>query len=399
MAYTKYEQFSDRAEVLASAPFARILGKGTNNRATFPTDLICFSHLRWGFVYQRPQHLMTRFAKNSRLFYVEEPVETEATDPWLAVYDAVAGIKLLVPQLPKGLSGTEAEAAQCAVLEKAFAAFDTQRPILWYYNPMAPQLADRLRAAAVVYDCMDELSGFRNAPQALLTRERALLNRANVVFTGGYSLYEAKRDRHSNIYPFPSSVDVAHFAQARVLEEPTDQAALPRPRLGFYGVIDERFDVDLLGAIARMRPDWQFIILGPVVKIDPAMLPQAVNIHYPGMRGYTELPAYLSGWDVALMPFAMNASTRFISPTKTPEYLAAGCPVVSTPITDVVRTYGKTGIVQIARTPDEFVTACERALKIDRNAPQWLNSIDRVLADMSWDATWQRMKEIVECVL
>ena len=362
-------------------------------------DFICFSHLRWGFVLQRPQHLMTRFAKEFRLFYVEEPVETDSPDPWLAVYDAVAGIKLLVPQIPKGLSGSDADAAQWSVLERHFAELGIQRPILWYYNPMAPLFADSLRAAAVVYDCMDDLSGFQGAPPMLIARERALLERADVVFTGGHSLYEAKRDQHSNVHPFPSSVDVAHFATAREPAEPADQASLPRPRLGFYGVIDERLDVELVGAVARMRPDWQFIMLGPVVKIDPATLPQAPNLHYPGMRSYAELPAYLSGWDVALMPFALNDSTRFISPTKTPEYLAAGRPVVSTPITDVVRSYGETGLVHIARTPDEFVVACERALSIDRSAPQWLDSIDRVLSDMSWDSTWARMKAQIERVV
>ncbi|AWK88746.1 glycosyltransferase family 1 protein [Azospirillum thermophilum] len=384
-------EYADKSEVLpieGSPP--------PSGRTRRPSDFICFSHLRWGFVHQRPQHLMERFAREFRLFYVEEPVEADIDEPGMVVYDGSAGIRLLVPQLPRGMSGREAEVAQRRVLERKFAELGIRNPVLWYYNPMAPQFADHLAAAAVVYDCMDELSAFRGAPPELVERERGLLQRADVVFTGGYSLYEAKRDRHPNVHPFPSSVDVKHFAAARDGREPADQADLPRPRLGFYGVIDERLDLELLDAAARLRPDWQFVILGPVVKIDPAALPQAPNISYPGMRGYGELPAYLAGWDVALMPFALNESTRFISPTKTPEYLAAGCPVVSTPITDVVRTYGDSGLVWIADTPEAFVAACEEALKVDRHAPDWLGAIDRVLGDMSWDTTWGRMKTLVD---
>jgi len=365
-----------------------------------PQDFVCFSHLRWGFVHQRPQHLMTRFAREFRLFYVEEPVATDAAEPGLAVYDAENGIKLLVPLLPQGMAGAEADAAQRAVLARHFAEIGIERPILWYYNPLAPMFADDLRAAAVVYDCMDELSAFRGAPPHLVAHERALMERADLVFTGGVSLYEAKRDLHPNVHAFPSSVDVPHFAQARgAVAEAEDQVGLPRPRLGFFGVVDERFDIDLLRAMAGMRPDWQFVIVGPVVKIDPAMLPQGPNIHYMGMRGYADLPRYLSGWDVAVMPFAMNESTRFISPTKTPEFLAAGRPVVSTPVRDVVRTYGDPGLVQIAATPEEFVAACERALGEEGRSGRWLAEVDRTLADMSWDQTWARMKGLIECVI
>jgi UDP-galactopyranose mutase len=362
-----------------------------------PQDFVCFSHLRWHFVHQRPQHLMTRFAREYRLFFVEEPVGTDAAEPSMDVHDTDAGVKIVVPRIPQGM---DAEIAQRGLLTRFFAETGIERPILWYYTPMSLSFSDCLPAAAVVYDCMDELSAFRGAPPQLIERERALLDRADLVFTGGYSLYEAKRDLHASVHAFPSSVDIAHFAQARgTIGEPEDQAALPRPRLGFFGVIDERFDIDLLAAIARLRPAWQFVMIGPVVKIDPATLPQAANIHYLGMRGYADLPRYLSGWDAALMPFAMNESTRFISPTKTPEFLASGRPVVSTPVRDVVRTYGNTGLVHIAATPEAFVAACERALAVDRTAPEWLATVDRVLGDMSWDSTWGRMKGLIECVI
>ena len=198
---------------------------------------------------------------------------------------------------------------------------------------------------------MDELSQVQvRAGQA--ARARAGADRpADIVFTGGSSLYEAKKDRHANVHCFPSSVDRAHFLKARARQfDPADQEDLPRPRLGFYGVIDERFDIELLDKVAAMRPDWSFVMVGPVVKISEDDLPKRPNIHYLGGKTYAQLPAYLSGWDVALMPFAMNESTQFISPTKTPEYLAGGKPVVSTPIKDVVRHYGQLEGVKIAST-------------------------------------------------
>jgi UDP-galactopyranose mutase len=261
---------------------------------------------------------------------------------------------------------------------------------------MSLPFSDHLDAAAVVYDCMDELSAFSGAPPVLLERERALLARADVVFTGGHSLYEAKRGRHPNVHAFPSSVDVAHFRRARArLPEPPDQASIPHPRIGHYAVLDERLDIDLVAAIADARPDWQIVLVGPVVKIDPASLPRRPNIHYLGGKRYEELPAYLSGWDAAFMPFALNESTRFISPTKTPEYLAAGKPVVSTPVTDVVRTYGERGLVQIADTPAGFVAALERILTTGDERRPWLDDVDRTLGEMSWDQTWARMRELL----
>ena len=224
------------------------------------------------------------------------------------------------------------------------------RPLVtWYYTPMMLPFSRHLDASVVVYDCMDELSKFRFAPERLLDLEQELIDRADLVFTGGTSLYEAKKSRHGNVHCFPSSVDRKHFATARrELPQPDDQAELKHPRLGFYGVIDERFDIDLLRQIAELRPDWSFVMVGPVVKISEDELPRAANIHYLGGKTYEQLPAYLSGWDVALMPFAMNESTQFISPTKTPEYLAGGKPVVSTPVKDVVRSYGHLQGVHIA---------------------------------------------------
>ena len=223
------------------------------------------------------------------------------------------------------------------------------------------------------------------------------MRNADVVFTGGQSLYEAKRDKHPFINPFPSSIDRDHFAQARgAIADPEDQKSIPHPRLGFFGVIDERFDIELLDQIATARPHWQLVMIGPVTKIDPASLPQRPNIHYLGPKTYNELPQYLAGWDVALLPFAINEATRFISPTKTPEYLAAGKPVVSTPITDVVRPYGELELVRIASTPREFIAAIEESLAPDATSEDWFNRVDRFLSQMSWNETWARMSDLIE---
>ncbi|HEX5834319.1 MAG TPA: glycosyltransferase [Pyrinomonadaceae bacterium] len=269
--------------------------------------------------------------------------------------------------------------------------------LVWYYTPMALDFTRNLRPLSVIYDCMDELSAFKGAPECLKHRERELFKAADLVFTGGQSLYEAKCDQHHSVFAFPSSIDREHFTQARTaIAEPEDQKHIPHPRLGFFGVVDERFDVELLDQISRNRPDYQYVIVGPVVKIDPGTLPQRENIHYLGAKSYQELPAYIAGWDVALLLFAQNESTRFISPTKTPEYLAAGKPVVSTPIRDVVTPYGQMGLVRIAGDAQEFTAAIDDLLKSGTNRKQWLETVDRFLATMSWDETWARMSRLID---
>ena len=270
--------------------------------------------------------------------------------------------------------------------------------ILWYYTPMALRFSDHLQAKAIVFDCMDELSAFAQAPAALRLYEAELLRRATLVLTGGHSLYEAKRDKHPNVHAMPSSVDVNHFAQARrAAPDPPDQAAILRPRLGFFGVIDERMDVPLVAGVAAARPEWQIVMIGPIVKIDPAVLPRAGNIHYLGPKSYQELPRYIAGWDVALLTFARNNATKYISPTKTPEYLAAGKPVVSTSISDVVRPYGQLGLARIADTVPAFVKACEEALTEDPVAR--VREADAFLRRTSWDGTWAQVRHLLDAAL
>jgi UDP-galactopyranose mutase len=359
--------------------------------------LLCFSHLRWDFVFQRPQQLMSRFAREMTVIFWEEPVEIgERETPLLRVRaaDDHPNVRIIVPHLPSGLDDDARDAALKRLLD-AYSAGLSRPLVAWYYTPMMLPFSRDLDSSAVVFDAMDELSKFKFAPQNLLDLEQELIGRADLVFTGGSSLYEAKKNRHESVHLFPSSVDRAHFAKARAQQfDPGDQEDLPKPRLGFYGVIDERFDTELLGKIAEMRSDWQFIMVGPVVKISEDELPRRPNIHYLGGRKYDQLPRYLSGWDVALMPFAMNESTRFISPTKTPEYLAGGKPVVSTPVRDVVRHYGQLEGVGIASTAEEFVAECERMLKLPRDG-EWLAEADLLLSATSWSTTQARMSALI----
>jgi glycosyltransferase involved in cell wall biosynthesis len=356
-----------------------------------PGTFLCFSHLRWKFVYQRPQHLLSRAARTYRVFFIEEPVWSEER-PHLEIHQDPCGVNVVTPRVS---SAEEIGRLQ----QQLYDGLADERLILWYYTPLALNHSRSLKADLVVYDCMDELSAFKFAPCELKSAETELLDRAHLVFTGGHSLYHAKRGLHSNVHAFPSSVDAAHFGHARAggLADPVDQASLPHPRLGFFGVIDERLDLDLIAGMADRRPDWSFVMIGPVVKIDPASLPQRPNIHWLGGRDYKELPSYLAHWDVGIMPFAMNEATRFISPTKTPEFLAAGLPVVSAPIADVIRPYGALGLAEIAGDPDGFVRRCECLLK--RSRKQWLGDVDTFLADLSWDRTWNAMHTLMQLTI
>jgi UDP-galactopyranose mutase len=361
-----------------------------------PSDrplLVCFSHLRWDFVFQRPQHLMTRFARSHNVQVWEEPLFDPApAAPRVEARQVAPNLTIATPHLVEGMPEDAVEAALCALLDDYLG---TERPdIAWYYTPMMLPFSRHLEPGCTVYDCMDELANFRFAPPRLLELEAELFERADLVFTGGYSLYEAKRSRHSSVHPFPSSVDIAHFARARAIRHDND-----RPTLGFYGVLDERFDIDLLAVIAEARPDWRFVMVGPVVKIAPDELPQRANIAYPGPATYDQLPGLLAQWDVALMPFAINDATRFISPTKTPEYLAAGKPVVSTPVRDVVRHYGRLQGVKIAAAADEFIAACDAALALTRGDGDWLAEVDQALSVMSWNTTQARMAALIENVV
>jgi len=363
-----------------------------------PPALICFSHLRWDFVLQRPQHLMGRFAQGRRVLYWEEAIPTSHHLPYLE-FHAFPGttVQAIRPRLPEGWTPPEQEAALTRLYDQMLGLTGIRKPVLWFYTPMMWPIARHAEAAAVVYDCMDDLSAFRFAPPELRAREAELMQAADVVFTGGLSLWEARRGQHDNIHPFPSSVDAAHFTQAREAGAASpEQAGIPGPRFGYYGVIDERLDLGLIADLAAQRPDWSIVMVGPVAKISPTDLPQAPNLHWLGQKNYAELPGLLARWDAALMPFALNEATRFISPTKTPEYLAGGRPVVSTPIHDVARGWGHLAAVHVAPAGPAFIEACEAALAQSRDATgAWRAEADKALASSSWDATFRRMADHV----
>ncbi|MEO8191352.1 MAG: glycosyltransferase family 1 protein [Acidobacteriota bacterium] len=358
-------------------------------------DVICISHLRWDFVFQRPQHLLTRFARESRVFYVEEPEFAAGISPTLSISLRENGVHVVIPRIPEGLEPDEVTSLQKDLLDELLRRYAIRRYLLWYYTPMALDFSRHLEPITVVYDCMDELSAFSGAPKALREREAELLVRADLVLTGGQSLYEAKENLHPNVHAFPSSVDVKHFASARQISaDPVDQSPIPGPRLGFFGVIDERMDLELVRGVAQARPDWQLVFLGPMCKIDPSSFPALPNVHRLGRKAYKDLPSYVAGWDVALLPFARNESTKFISPTKTPEYLAAGKPVVSTSIRDVVRPYGQQGLARIADTVPGFVAAVEAALT--ENAEERIARADAFLSRISWERTWSGIRRILD---
>jgi len=374
--------------------------------AITPFDILCFSHLRWHFVTQRPQHLLKRASlEDCRIFYWEEPIWHDTGElpsrnngelgMRLEIIQESLSIWVVQPHMTKGM---DLEAGQKILLDELIEQFSIRQFVRWYYTPMAYSFSSHLKAEATVYDCMDELSGFRGAALDLGERERQLFAASDVVFTGGASLFESKQNQHWNVHVFPSSIDVEHFARAKdhSCAEPADQAQIPHPRAGFYGVVDERFDTTLLAEIAASRPTIQFVILGPVVKIDPAALPHAGNIHYLGSKSYDDLPAYLAGWDVALLLFALNDATRFISPTKTPEYLAAGKPVISTPIVDVVRGYGNKGLVSIAKSAATFCSAIDMALQPQQET--WMEAVATTLKQSSWASTWTAMQREINRV-
>lgn len=354
-------------------------------------DLLCFSHLRWDFVYQRPQHLMSRYAANDRVFFIEEPVrhrgpaKMEVKRPALNIY-------VMTPTLEEGSSEADDLTLQHELLENILKQYRIEDYVAWFYTPMLIDFLINLTPPKlIIYDCMDELSLFKHAPVEIQQKERELFAMADLVFTGGNLLYENKKQLHQNIHSFPSSIDKDHFLRARRTgSEPADQQEISGIKIGFFGVIDERMDLQLIDAIAEGCPDWSIILIGPVVKIDPDTLPRRANIFYLGGKTYEELPRYLSGWDVALIPFGQNDSTRFISPTKTPEYLAGGKPVVSTPIHDVIHPYGDEGLVYIGGSVDDFIAGIKWSMEIKRN-PEWLRSVDHFLKDLSWNDTWNRM--------
>jgi len=346
-------------------------------------DMVVFCHLRWDFVYQRPQHIISRLAKNSKILLIEEPWRREnetgsrlqkISDSLHVLQPNVDSIEQIVTILPDYVSTTNV-------------------PTGWFYSAAFVPLLANFNFGTVVYDCMDELSLFKGAPEKLIEQEKYLVSNANIVFTGGKSLYESKALLHNNVHCFPSSVDQAHFAKAlNGIALPDDIANIPYPITGYFGVIDERIDLELLRATAVLKPDVSFVMIGPLAKISEHELPRLDNIYYLGMKNYSELPGYLKAFTVAMMPFALNDATKYISPTKTLEYMAAGKPIISTAIKDVVRDYKN--IVKIVATAGEFSASIEQAI-LDIPDPFMKYDYNEILKNTSWDSTVGKMKQLL----
>jgi glycosyltransferase involved in cell wall biosynthesis len=367
-------------------------------------DLICVSHLRWDFVWQRPQHLIARIAQTRRVFFVEEPIAVPANESlrldsyeWRGTNDeSVTVLRLMQPmEHPRWIGHGDAltEKTYCDMLNKELARHGVGDPLLWLYTPMADGFIEALKPSTVVYDVMDQLSAFKDASPELTERDRALLRRADVVLTGGSSLYRDKLPYNPNTYLFPSGVEVEHFAGKNGIAMPEDLRTMPRPILGYFGVIDERMDLELLAEMVEQHPEWSIVMIGPVTKIDFDDLPHAPNLHYLGMRAYGELPSYLAHFDVALIPFAMNEATRYLSPTKTLEYMAAHKPIVSTPIPDVIELYGD--VVRVGYTHKEFISHIEAALRT-QDTPERAAKEHTLLAENTWDAIARNVMGILD---
>lgn len=358
-------------------------------------DIVVFSHLRWEFVFQRPQHIMTRLAKKTRILFVEEPIAHDAKDLGKAnVFSPWKNVTVIQPKIDS-LNQID---LLTQIIDKTLQKLAFHEYMTWFYSPTYVDLLSKFKSLLVIYDCMDELSAFRGAPKELVDNEKKLLKYADIVFTGGKSLYESKVKKTANIHCFPSSVDQKHFSQENVKKFPKDIAKLKRPLAGYYGVIDERIHLQLLQEIATLLPEINFVMIGPVVKIDQKSLPTNKNIVYLGQKNYQDLPAYLHAFDVAMMPFALNDATQFISPTKTLEFMAAGKPIVSTPITDVVRDYDH--VIEIAKTAEEFAWGIKKLLyePVQKKAARFAKQKE-IMLSTSWDKTVQQMEKAMRTTL
>lgn len=348
-------------------------------------DMIVFCHLRWDFVYQRPQHLISRLSQKFKILVVEEPIGKRAdADNKPEIREISASLHIMRPKIE--------HLQELGNYLKKHLKLNQYR-IAWFYSAAFSSVLDEINFETVVYDCMDELSLFKGASPELIKQEEYLLSAADVVFTGGKSLYESKKVKHHHVYCFPSSIDAAHFSKAleENLPKPEDLEIIENPIIGYFGVIDERIDLALIEKTAQQLPSYAFVMIGPICKIGEEDLPQAENIYYLGMKSYEELPYYLRYFDFAMMPFALNDATKFISPTKTLEYMAAMKPIVSTKIKDVVRDYSNS--INLIENSEDFVNAIRSPMT------DYEVEYEKILENTSWDKTAEKMTSIINEIL
>ncbi|HEY0714316.1 MAG TPA: glycosyltransferase [Polyangia bacterium] len=356
--------------------------------------LICHSHQRWDHLCQRSQQLMIRFAANRRVIVFEAPVPDEA-GPRLAVRAGKGGVVLATPHLVPELMRDPASrnAALKRIVDRLIVEHDLQDHVAWYDSPLALGYTAQLAPRLTVYDCVEDPSASKRDPVRFASLESALLRRADLVITGGQSGYEAKALHHPRVHRLAGGVDVRHFRRARSpLPVPADQHVIPRPRIGYAGVIDDRVDLTLIEQVAAANPGFQLVLLGAVVNIDPATLPRLSNIHYLGAKSYKELPAYLAGWDVAMLPLVRLGGGAALA-NKTAELLSAGRPIVATSVRDIVRPYGSDRLVRLADEPGEFANAIHASLATDLRDLR--ARADRTLARMTWDALARQLADLM----
>jgi glycosyltransferase involved in cell wall biosynthesis len=372
---------------------------GRSNEGNF--GFVVLSHLKWNFVWQRPQQFLSRFAKDHPILFIEHPEYdlAEGESPTVSVDPTENNITVARMRFPKGAPRNYEFDQQMIQMTKDLIATvndkgEFDKPLLWFYYPMEAPWALQLECRGVVYDCMDELSQFIDAPATLVDNEKLLLSKADIVFTGGYELREKKAKQHNNVHCFGCGVEYDHFSKAQLEETqvPDDLKDLKKPVIGWFGVVDERVDYDLIREAAEKRPDWSFVLVGPVVKVDESMLPKADNIFWLGQRDYKVLPNYCKGFDVCMMCFAINEATEYINPTKALEYLATGKPVISTPVKDVLRQYSDD--LYIAKSTDEFIDMAERALA-GKDQEMRARGLERA-QQCSWESTVAEMERLID---
>ena len=357
-------------------------------------------------MWQRPQQFLSRLSARHRVLFVEGPVPSDkvknATVNLREVSD-YPNIVVVQMQMPatRWQDGAWVDKERRRLVQSVLAGplgSNFEDPVQWFYDPMAvTAFAGHLDERALVYDCMDQLSQFKGAPPELVRRERELLAVADVVFAGGPKMWVDKREHNANCFSYGCGVDVNHFGRARqeTTEIPADVRNFSGPVLGYFGVVDERIDYDLLAGLADHDPEWNVVIVGPTTKVDPAMFPKRPNLHWLGGRDYSQLPAYAKRFDVCLMPFAINEATEFINPTKALEYMATATPIVSTAIEDVVLQFSE--VVRVAATHKNFIADCAREASRPTKA-----RIQRGLAMArrnTWDSIVTQLEQHVEEVI
>jgi glycosyltransferase involved in cell wall biosynthesis len=373
--------------------------------------IIVHSHLRWDWVWQRPQQFLSRFAQRHRVLFCEGPTvhDEQGGDARFEPFYTLrrepkfANVTVMQTHFPAArfheAQWVDAERRRllCRALETELQG-RYERAVQWFYDPMAaPIFIDALCEIAVVYDCMDQLCQFKNAPPELCAREKVLLQAADVVFTGGRKMWEDKSRFNPNTHFYGCGVDVAHFGAAREASTPLPADIVDKRGkvLGYFGVVDERLDYELIARLADADPAWNVCVIGPACKVDPADFPQRPNLCWMGGREYSQLPAYAKAFDVCLMPFALNEATEYINPTKALEYMATGTPIVSSAVPDVVSNFSE--VVAVADSHDEFIAACRRALEAP-NTERLQQGLQMAAAN-TWEAIVAKMEKHIEHAL